>query len=75
MLAHDDLQNVTHLRMRRTKIIFGTPDRSRTCDNQIRNLVLYPTELRGHRSPLLPAHTTEVKGLNKFLFTYKTTRL
>ena len=26
--------------------IFGVPDRIRTCDPQIRNLVLYPTELR-----------------------------
>ena len=27
-------------------ILFGAPDRIRTCDPQIRNLVLYPTELR-----------------------------
>ncbi len=27
--------------------IFGDPDRIRTCDPQIRNLMLYPTELRG----------------------------
>ena len=27
---------------------FGTPDRSRTCDLQNRNLLLYPTELREH---------------------------
>ncbi len=26
----------------------GTPDRNRTCGPQIRNLMLYPTELRGH---------------------------
>ena len=26
----------------------GVPDRIRTCDPQIRNLVLYPAELRGH---------------------------
>jgi hypothetical protein len=26
----------------------GAPDRIRTCDPQIRNLVLYPTELRAH---------------------------
>ena len=26
----------------------GDPDRIRTCDPQIRNLVLYPTELRDH---------------------------
>ena len=26
--------------------VFGAPDRIRTCDPQIRNLVLYPTELR-----------------------------
>ena len=27
-------------------VLFGTPDRSRTCDLQNRNLTLYPTELR-----------------------------
>ena len=26
----------------------GDPDRIRTCDPQIRNLMLYPTELRDH---------------------------
>ena len=26
----------------------GDPDRNRTCDLQIRNLPLYPTELRDH---------------------------
>ncbi len=26
----------------------GTPDRSRTCDPQLRRLLLYPTELPGH---------------------------
>ena len=26
----------------------GDPDRIRTCDPQIRNLVLYPAELPGH---------------------------
>jgi hypothetical protein len=31
--------------------IFGAPDRIRTCDPQIRNLVLYPAELRAQ--PLL----------------------
>ena len=30
----------------------GAPDRIRTCDPQIRNLVLYPTELRAHQ----PSH-------------------
>ena len=30
----------------------GVPDRIRTCDPQIRNLVLYPAELRGHALPL-----------------------
>ena len=25
---------------------FGAPGRNRTCDNQLRRLVLYPTELR-----------------------------
>jgi hypothetical protein len=28
--------------------LFGAPDRIRTCGPQIRNLVLYPTELRAH---------------------------
>ena len=28
---------------------FGDPDRIRTCDPQIRNLMLYPTELRGRK--------------------------
>ena len=28
----------------------GDPDRNRTCDLQIRNLPLYPTELRDRRS-------------------------
>ncbi|CAH2400351.1 hypothetical protein MES5069_250117 [Mesorhizobium escarrei] len=27
---------------------YGDPDRNRTCDLQIRNLPLYPTELRDH---------------------------
>ncbi len=27
---------------------FGDPGRIRTCDPQIRNLMLYPAELRGH---------------------------
>jgi hypothetical protein len=27
--------------------IIGDPDRIRTCDPQIRNLMLYPAELRG----------------------------
>jgi hypothetical protein len=27
-------------------LVFGAPDRIRTCGPQIRNLVLYPTELR-----------------------------
>ena len=26
---------------------YGVPDRIRTCDPQIRNLMLYPAELRG----------------------------
>ena len=29
-------------------IEIGAPDRIRTCDPQIRNLVLYPSELRAH---------------------------
>ena len=29
-------------------LVFGAPDRIRTCDPQIRNLVLYPSELRAH---------------------------
>ena len=29
-------------------LVFGAPDRIRTCGPQIRNLVLYPTELRAH---------------------------
>lgn len=29
-------------------VLFGTPDRSRTCDLQNRNLTLYPAELRVH---------------------------
>ena len=29
----------------------GDPDRIRTCDPEIRNLVLYPTELRDHFAP------------------------
>ncbi len=27
---------------------FSDPDRIRTCDRQIRNLLLYPAELRDH---------------------------
>ncbi len=29
----------------------GVPDRIRTCGPQIRNLVLYPAELRGREQP------------------------
>lgn len=29
-------------------VIRGTPGRTRTCGQQVRNLLLYPTELRGH---------------------------
>ncbi len=29
-------------------VFLGAPDRTRTCGTQIRNLVLYPPELRGH---------------------------
>jgi hypothetical protein len=36
---------------------YGDPDRIRTCDPQIRNLMLYPTELRGLSRRLgLPAY-------------------
>ena len=31
----------------------GDPDRNRTCDLQIRNLPLYPTELRDHAGALI----------------------
>lgn len=27
---------------------YGTPDRNRTCDPQLRRLLLYPPELPGH---------------------------
>ena len=30
--------------------LIGDPGRIRTCDPQIRNLMLYPAELRGHSS-------------------------
>ena len=33
--------------------VYGAPDRIRTCGPQIRNLVLYPTELRAHRRGIL----------------------
>ncbi len=29
-------------------VFFGVPGRSRTCDPQLRRLLLYPTELRAH---------------------------
>ncbi len=31
-----------------SRLFFGTPGGTRTHDPQIRNLVLYPAELRGH---------------------------
>ena len=40
-------------------ILFGAPDRIRTCDPQIRNLVLYPTELRA----LAESDSSKVTGL------------
>ncbi len=30
----------------------GAPGMTRTCGTQIRNLVLYPPELRGHRNEI-----------------------
>ena len=42
-------RNIEELGLRQQPIDFiGVPDRIRTCDPQIRNLVLYPAELRGH---------------------------
>ena len=41
----------------------GAPDRIRTCGPQIRNLVLYPAELRAHcfeSSPQLAANRTVI---------------
>ena len=35
------------------KSVCGAPERIRTSDPQIRNLVLYPTELRAQRSLIL----------------------
>ena len=31
-----------------SKILIGDPDENRTHDHQLRKLILYPTELRGH---------------------------
>src|SRR5208337_4060458 len=46
-------RNIEELGLRQQPIDFiGVPDRIRTCDPQIRNLVLYPAELRGHAPPL-----------------------
>ena len=42
----------------------GAPDRIRTCDPQIRNLVLYPTELRAlARGRILPKNVTKTHCL------------
>ena len=38
----------------------GDPDRIRTCDPEIRNLVLYPTELRDH----FASHVSDIIFLN-----------
>src|SRR6266700_5264852 len=39
----------------------GDPDTIRTCDLQIRNLPLYPAELRGRSCPNLPDNRTFVQ--------------
>ena len=41
----------------------GDPDRIRTCGLQIRNLSLYPAELRGRPVPVIPEPTAHVKML------------
>ena len=38
----------------------GAPDRSRTCNRQNRNLILYPIELRAHHLQGLLYHKIEV---------------
>ena len=48
-------------------LVAGAPDRIRTCDPQIRNLVLYPTELRAlARRRILAKNVMETHCL--FLF-------
>ena len=55
-----------------------TPDRIRTCDPQLRRLLLYPAELRGHTvypgrgsNPHSPFGETDFKSV---VSTYSTTR-
>ena len=48
-------------------MIHGVPDRNRTCNPQLRRLVLYPVELRALLKPGLP-HITglELVGVERF---------
>lgn len=43
--------------------VYGATDRIRTCDSQLRKLILYPTELRSHVFDcLLLRNSTEKRG-------------
>ena len=45
--------------------MFGAPGRIRTCDPQIRNLVLYPTELRAPLSHVRLGCLKQIADLTK----------
>ena len=48
----------------------GAPGMTRTCGTQIRNLVLYPPELRGHRTNYNLSNTYECQDKLSFLIKY-----